>query len=826
MLFSWNWLNEIVDVDGLDPMEVAERLSLAGLEVEGVTVHGGGLEGVVAGHVVGLRPHPGADRLRIATVDAGEAHGSVDVVCGAPNVAVGLMVPFAPPGVTLPNGLTLGVAAIRGVESRGMLCSAQELGLEDGEDGLLVLPGNTAPGTAVGDSLGLPDHVFELSLTPNRADCLSVRGVAREVAVLFERPWRPGSGSAALEWAEGARVGEITLDVQDAAGCPRYAAAVVHGVGDGPSPGWMQRRLRACGVRPVSRVVDVTNYVMLETGQPLHAFDLEAIVGDAVVVRAARPGERMEGIDHIERTLDADDLVIADAAGPIAIAGVMGGVRTEVSASTRRILIECAHFAPQRVRRAARRHGLHTEASHRFERGVDPQGLAAVLARMVWLLSRVEAEFGGHAMVSSPAAVVGPGTGQAQPILLPVGFSERHLGIAVCAAREEEVLGGLGFVVRPAESGLEVTAPSWRFDIARPIDLVEEVARVVGYDRIPAELPAMVSGMPPTRREDAPHPQSWQPVVAASRLAELVEVRRSLAAGGWSETVHFAFADPERQRLLLGEQVLAGVRLANPLGEESALLRWTLLEGLLRSVQRNMAHSAERVALFECGRTFENAGGPEGLPERQRLAGVLTGLGDLGWAAGGRAADGFDVRGALDRLAGVLRRPIAVRTCAPDKDVPPWLHPGVQGAICADGNRIGWLGAVHPEVLEVFDLDGSVYAFELDLDAWLDQPARRMAARPVPRFPGSSRDCALLVPVDVPFHALAEAVEQGRHAWLESWRLFDVYEGKGVPAGRRSLGIRVVYRNPEGTMVDEAVEQIHQALVGHLLERLGATLRG
>ncbi|TVQ98757.1 MAG: phenylalanine--tRNA ligase subunit beta [Deltaproteobacteria bacterium] len=819
MRVSWNWLSEFVDLEGCEPLATAERLSLAGLEVEGIERFGAGIEAVLVARVDEVSPHPGADRLRLATVDAG-THGTFVIVCGAPNVRPGIHVPFAPVGTVLPNGVEIQAASIRGVPSHGMLCSADELGLDADGEGLLELWGAMTPGQSLGEVLGLPDWSFELSLTPNRADCHGVLGVAREISALLVRPLKRGHGPVASSRLGSPRESAARFEVriEDADGCPRYAFAVVTGLTEGVSPSWVQQRLRCSGVRPVSRIVDVTSLAMLENGQPLHAFDLERLSGSTLTVRGAREGETMEGIDHAVRALDPDDLVIADEAGPVAIAGVMGGVRSEVSSGTKAVLIECAHFAPSRVRRAARRHALHTEASHRFERGVDPGAVDRALGRAVELLVRIAEESGDRPLVSGDWVDVDRRSPEAKRVSLPEGFVARHLGLEVGRERELEILERLGF---ESVDGAFVV-PSWRFDVSRPIDLVEEVARVVGYDSIPAVMPSMQPGVAVRRRMDAPLDQLAQPIVPRERLEGFTRLRDSFCVSGWNEAIHPAFGDPERQARLMG--VNEFLRIRNPLGEETSVLRRTLLDGLLRAVRHNQSHGAERVALFETGKVFDPASGVPDGPEPQHVAGVLAGLASLRWMEASRPADLHDLQGALERLGHAVDRPIRFES-PHDIDVPPWLHPGQAAVVCAGGGCVGWAGGLHPELVDSLDLQGPVLAFEADLDEWLAvAPATRSAAA-VPRFPGSARDCALLVDRSLPWAAVEQEIRSCWHPLMEQLRLFDVYAGDRVAEGRKSLAFRILYRNPEGTLLDADVERIHGELISHLERTLGAVQR-
>lgn len=842
MKASHAWLRELSGVDA-SPTEMAERLTRAGVEVEAIVAHGQGLDRIVVAEVKGKRPHPSRDKLTLVRVSNGRDER--EVVCGAPDVPeAGAKVLLAEVGARLPGGLEIAPREVAGVASHGMLCSEAELGIGDDADGIVVL--DRASGGRVGapiaDALALRDHVLEISLTPNRADCLGHVGLAREIALLFEKPFvlraprapqrvlaREGEGSGAgvldlldpahphpgdtlsmVQPIEGAAI-SVPIAIRDAARCSRYLGLVLHHVAVRPSPLWMRYRLHLLGQRAIDCVVDATNWILLETGHPIHAFDLATLRGPAVVVRTARAGERMETLDGLGRALSEDDLVIADAEVPIAIAGVMGGAESAVREGTSAVLLEVAHFDPRSVRRTARRHGLHTEASHRFERGVDPHGLEHVMRRAAQLLGSVADAACAPQATDACARRIAPVS-----IALRPGQTDALLGGEVPIAEQRRILEGVGCEIAPAEEGgWRVTAPAHRPDLGRPEDLIEEIARVRGYDRIPT---ALASIAPRTEAGDRRH-------------AIVRALREAAAAAGLFEAVSYAFLS--KRELERAKAPGDAIELANPLSEDRAWMRTSLLPGLLGAIARAQRHHARRATLFEVGRSYHRSdAGPRRAIERPWLALALSGPREL-WVGDEASFDFWDGKGALQEIVRAVG--LRAETVRDERieERAPWLHPRRAARVVVRVERgghstetVGVLGEVHPDVVEAFELVGRPIYAELDLDALvrLAASAPLPQARALPRVPAVLRDLAVVVDEAVTAADVAGAIHEAAPA-AEGVEVFDVYRGKPVPEGRKNLAFRIAYRDPEATLTDARVEQMHAAVVRAIEERFGGALR-
>lgn len=822
MKISVQWLRELLPV-ALSAEEIAARLTGVGFEVEGREERAlpGGEGGIVAAQVRARKPVEGSDHLSVCEVDDGAQR--FQVVCGAQNYQAGDVVPLARVGAVLPGGQAITRAKLRGVESAGMLCSARELGLSDDHSGLLILPRDTKLGTPMAALLGLPDTVLDVNVAPNRPDALSHLGLARELAALTGGAVRvPGAGGARTVDARSA-ASAARVDVEDAEGCPRYLARVIEGLRVGPSPLRLQERLRACGVRPISNVVDATNLALLELGHPLHAFDLDKLAGGRIIVRRARAGEPMVTLDGKDRALAADDLVIADGERPVAIAGVMGGATSEVHAGTTRILLESAVFDPARVRRTARRHALHTEASHRFERGADERMAELAADRCAALIVELA---GGRVLAGTIDRF--PAPRPPQRVWVRPARVRAVLGAAVPDAEVEARLRSLGLVPVDGASGSserrQWEVPSFRRDLTREIDCVEEIARQRGLDTIPiAQHPAGVGE------------------TAAERPAEVsVErAREVLAARGYDEVVNYSFL-AEKDLLALtprtaGIEPVRPLRVANPLTVEQGALRTSLVPGLLRTLQRNLAHGATDVRLYELGRAYlpqPDARHPEGLlawpvAEPRRLAVIAQGRArPRFWGAKDDApATFFDLKGLFEELLSALRVGDASFAPAPAA-AGPYLHPASAGLLTAGGQALGVFGEVHPLVAAHFDVPQGVLAGEL---AWDDLAARaRLVPQMggVPRFPAVPRDLAFVVDAAVPAaRALAEIRASDAKGLLESVELFDQYRGPQVPAGKKSLAFSLTLRAPDRTLTDPEADAVCAAAAARLKASLGAELR-
>ena len=804
MKFSENWLRSHVptsaDRDGL-----AATLTAIGLEVEEVTALGDGLAGVVVARIVEAVRHPEADRLQVCKVDAGGGE-LLQIVCGAPNARAGLVAPLATVGSNV-GGTAIKAARLRGVESFGMLCSAKELGLDADASGLLELADDAPVGTALADYLGLPDASIEIKLTPNRADCFSVRGIAHDVAAALD------SAVAPLEVPVIAAASERELAVELHAGAdaPRYCGRVVEGVdATARTPVWMAERLRRSGVRPLSLLVDITQYVMLELGQPMHAFDLDTLTGP-VGVRHARAGERLALLDGRQVELDEYFLAITDADRPVALAGVMGGLDTRVTDATANVFLEAAHFAPAAIMGRGRRLGLHTDAGHRFERGVDPQ----LPRTAIELATRLVLELAGGTPGPVTEAVLQQHLPQPAAIALRRARIARVLGIEIADAQVERILRALGMQVSASGEGWQVLAPGSRFDIAIEEDLIEELARIHGYDRIPATVPGG-----PAR------------IVAPSetRVGE-ADLRRHLVARDYLEAVCFSFVDAD----VLGhwQAGTGSVPLANPLSAELAVMRPRLLPGLVAALARNVARQAGRVRLFELGRVFaapdeaqRAPGGPMPAPlETRRVAAVACGPATTEqWGVPSRKVDFHDLKGDLESLAAAAGATLVFRPSA-----EPFGHPGRSTEVYrtdleAGEVHLGWIGQLHPRLARALDLDVEVVAFELDLEALEHRALPR--ATELSRYPAVRRDLAFVVAEQVPWSALAASVRAAAGPVLRDLLLFDRYQGAGIESGCKSLAMGLILQDNTRTLTDQDADAVVERVVAGLGRDHGARIRG
>jgi phenylalanyl-tRNA synthetase beta chain len=812
MKASVRWLRELCPQLPDDAAAIAARLTGAGLEVESTHAYGLGAEACVVASVVATRPHPSRSGLRLVTVERGG--GTQLVVCGAPNVPEpGGLVVLAPLGAHLPaKGTTIEARTIAGVPSEGMLCSEAELGLREGgdaSDGILVLPPATAtPGAPLVRALpAVRDTVLEIGLTPNRPDGLGHVGLAREAAALFEVPFSLVEPAA----SDGERAESVSkfvsIHIEDAERCPHYGAAVLVDATIGPSPLETCWRLSSLGLRPISNVVDVTNLAMLEFGHPMHAFDLDKVRGRAIVVRRAKAGEKLRTLDGVDRVLVDDDLVIADGEGPVALAGVMGGGDSEIGPTTRRVLLECAYFEPRGVRRAARRYGLHTEAGHRFERGVDWGDTRAVLARA----RRLVVDLAG-AVAAGPAEVTEARPMQARTVTLRNERIRDVLGLAIEPADAGAALTRLGFSAREVQErasrpGVEVwQVPSFRPDVSREVDLIEEIARVRGFDAIPAELPAIQAS-----RDAAPR----QGLVRRAR-----EAARGL---GLSEAVTYSFVSPGDLAAVGAPP--AAVTLLNPMSEEQSAMRTSLLPGLIRAFAHACRHGERNARLFTVGSVFLATPSPEAAPlpeERLAFAALLAGDRD-GWLSRPRSADVWDAKGvAQGFVARLIRRDASVSPAQGDR--PAVLHPRGAAWLEVNGKRVGCFGPLHSDVADRFEV-GDAMLVELDLAALAGIAPASLRFDPLPRFPSSTRDLAVIVRDDVVAGDVEHAARDAAGNLADRVTLFDRFVGGSVPPGHASLGLRVVYRAADRTLTDAEVDARHAEVVSAVQSHFGATLR-
>jgi phenylalanyl-tRNA synthetase beta chain len=792
MKFSENWLRELVEIKA-DRAALAHALTMAGLEVEELTVLGDGLAGVVVAEIVAAEKHPEADRLQVCTVNAGQA-GLLQIVCGAPNARVGIKVPLAMVGASLPGGMSIKAAKLRGVESFGMLCSAKELGIDADASGLLELPLDAPVGQSLADYMGLPDASIELKLTPNRPDCLGLVGLAHDVAALFGSAVNVPAQAAAAVTAKACR--GIRLEAGKDA--PRYLGRVVEGIDPAArTPLWLAERLRRSGLRPISAMVDIANYVMLELGQPLHAFDNDTLQGD-IVVRHARAGETLKLLDGSTAKLDEGFVLIADEHKPLAVAGVMGGFDSRVTDGTRNIFLESAHFAPAAIMGRARKLGLHTDASHRFERGVDPELPRRALERATELVLAIAGGNAGPVLVAEHVADLP----KPAAVTLRRARLKRVLGVDVADAEVVRIFTALGMRVETHAEGWRITAPSSRFDIEREEDLIEEVARIFGYDNIPTHSPAGALAL-------AIEPEA--------RINELA-LREQLAARGYYEAVNLSFLSAELLARWGFTEWL--VPLANPLSADLAIMRPSLLPGLIEALRHNRARQQERVRMFELARVFA-AGDPP--VETPSVAIVASGNARAEqWGEPSRQLDFHDLKGDLDALIAWGGEP--QRWSVHADGLPAWLHPGRGARVARDGETVGYLGALHPQLARTLDLGPDVHVLELTLEPLL---ARRLPlASPVPRFPAVRRDIAMDLPEEINWSQIEQTVRGSLGLRLQELRLFDRYSGKGVEAGRKSLAMGLILQDASRTLTDDDADRCVREVVAALEQTCKAKLRG
>ena len=797
MKFSEAWLREWVSPD-LERTEFLQQLTMAGLEVEGAEPVAETFSGVVVGVIEQCDKHSDADKLVVCQVSdgSGARARTVQVVCGAPNARVGLVTAFAKVGALLPGDFKIKKAKLRGVESFGMLCSAQELGLGDDHEGIMDLPTHWQAGDDLAEVMQLGDVTVDLDLTPNRGDCLSLKGIAREVGVLnnlaVDYPQIEAVAPASNE--------EFAVSIDNGASCPRYLGRVIKGVDlTRPTPFWIQERLRRCGLRSIDPIVDVTNYVLLELGQPMHAFDLNQL-NDAIVVRDARPGELLTLLGGQDVELDAETLLITDAKGPLAIAGVMGGERSGVQADTNDVFLECAFFAPLAIAGTARRYGLHTDASLRYERGVDFGLQSDAIERATQMLIDI---VGGE-----PGPVVVTESAEHLPQINEVRLRETRLrellGVDISPGQVDEAFARLGFAVQErltSEAGVEwlVSSPTHRFDIAIEADLVEEVCRIYGYNNIPVKHPMTDLTLSTVSLES--HPEA--------------ELKRCMALAGFQELVTYSFVDPQLLDLL--DPGANPLTLANPMSSEQSVMRTNLLPGLIHAAQSNRARQQDAMKLFELGLVFQPGVG--GLVQTSWLGGLLWGRRELeSWHGGDGQVDFFDVKGEVDALLAWAGHEDVKFTPAQDRV----LHPGQNADIWVNGERVGRVGRLHPEVESRLEFVG-VYVFEIRATTALVRPLRRHVG--VSKFPSVRRDLAVVVGQDVASQDVNKVVKEVLGEILVDFTLFDVYEGKGVDSTEKSLGIGLTLQSQTATLTEQEISEYAQSALNELEGKFGARLR-
>lgn len=798
MKISLNWLREYVDVT-LDPDDLAHRLTMLGLEIESIQRPGAEIRDVTIGKILSIDPHPDADKLVVCRTDVGEGE-PLQIVCGAKNMKAGDLVPTAKVGAVLPGGFEIGRRKMRGIESQGMMCSGKELGLSDDHSGLLVLDPDAPIGADAVAYLGLDDVVYEIEVTPNRNDWASMIGVARELAASLETTLRLPQFTLVETPPEAERLSSVQIENPEL--CPRYAGRVLTDIKVGPSPEWLCRRLIAAGQRPINNVVDITNYVLLETGHPLHAFDYQTLNERRIVVRTARPGESIHTLDGETRTLSPEMLVIADATRPVAVAGVMGGAETEVGEGTTQVFLESAYFAPVSIRRTAKALGMMTEASQRFQRGADAEMARFALDRAAFLMQEL-------AGAKTAAGVIDayPQPLPERRIRLRYARAQAMLGARPTPQTQRAYLERLGFVADAADAAsCTFRVPTWRHDCTQEADLIEEVARLYGYDAIEPTVPA-VRG---TERVFAPDD---------GRVRRL---RRALSGFGLSELAGMTFSSAADVAAVgLSGAYLDMVTLQNPLSENLAAMRTTLLPGLVRAVQTNIRHGRRDVRAFEVGPVYRPAP-DQTLPEQTlRLGLVLAGdAEEAHWSRPSRAVDMYDLTGLIQAVGEFFGVPLTC-TAAPFDA----FDSAASAQVLHNGVAIGWAGSLAPAVRKLWDIEQPIFAAEIAMESLLDIPETPTMFTPIAAYPPSLRDIAVLVDSGVPAGALVDAARSAGGKLLQRVDVFDVYTGKQVPAGKKSVALSLVFQSPERTLTDKATQKAWDAILKRLQDEFGAQLR-
>ncbi len=803
MKVSLNWLKDYVDIR-IGVKELINLLTMGGLEVESATPTGQGLEKIVVAEIQSIRRHPNADRLSL--VEAKTDKERFSIVCGATNIRQGQRVPLAMVGAKLPNGTEIKRSKIRGELSEGMLCSEIELGLGQDASGIMILDPDASLGGNLGEALGLTDTILDISITPNRPDCLCVIGVAREIAALTDQRLEYPSLSLSDAGSEIYQRTSVTLLDPDL--CPRYVARMIEGVKIGPSPYWIRNRLEKVGIRSINNVVDVTNYVMMECGQPLHAFDFELLEEGRIVVRRARNGEAFITLDGVKRVLDEEMLMICDGVKPVAVAGVMGGLNSEIRAETRTVLLESAYFHPMNNRRTTQRLGLETEASYRFGRGIDYGGCLNAANRAASMIQELT---GGRVVEGAVDAY--PKPIRPSPIPLSVPSVNRILGTEISTQQIKAYLKNLELDVREVgEERLIVTPPSFRGDLEREIDLIEEVARLYGYEKIPLTLP-----------KGPPSPEEMSRELILERKAKDLLIQH-----GYHEVVTYSFTaplsldglslspdDPRRQCL----------PILNPLTADSCALRTSLIPGLMETARYNLSHKNANLRIFELKKVYLSAPEGERLPrEVKYLTGLAMGMnGEIHWASPVRETDFYDVKGCIEDLMEFLQ----VKEITFDRaEGIPYLHPGKSTKILLGGEVLGVLGEIHPQTLSHYEIPGKAYLFEINFDRMVRGATEERKFQPLPKFPAVHRDLSLVVEDQLEVKKVEKAIRFLEQPFIDEVKLFDVYRGVPIPEGKKSISYRIRYQASDRTLTDDEVNQYHEKVIARLREVFKAELRG
>jgi phenylalanyl-tRNA synthetase beta chain len=787
----------------MDVEALAEMLTMAGLEVDALYDRYDFLSTVLVGRITSVAPHPNADKLKLCDVQAGGR--SYRVVCGAPNAAIGIRAPLALPGTGLIDGTILSQGKIRGETSQGMLCSEVELGLGTDSSGVMVLDNALKDGTALNKALGLSDAVLEIDLTPNRPDCLSVLGIAREIAGYQDRTIkRP---DLQLPQTEGDINDYASVAIEAPLHCPRYTARLIEGLEVRPSPFWLQDRLLSVGLRPINNLVDITNFVMMETGQPLHAFDFDQLAGHRIVVRTADPGEIFTTLDEKERTMNEATLMICDAEKAVGIGGVMGGMNSEIGDGTTRVLLESAYFDPVSIRKTAKSLGLNTDAAHRFERGVDPQGTLFALNRAAALMARL-----GQGRLIGGIIDEQYDLPQPKVIDLKVASANRLLGTELDQQAMADLLTAIEFQVEyPDKETLKVYPPSFRVDVSRPEDLMEEIARCHGYNKIPTTFPNI-----PVLGQEA-HPL----------LRRRQSIRDHLTGIGFTETINYSFIHRDScDRLQMPEDDprRRQVAILNPLTDDQSVLRTTLVPGLLETMGRNLSQQSKTLKLFETGKVFVHQGKDDLPRETEMLAALWTGDRSApGWHSTTAACDFYDLKGVVESLLAGLKTTKVQFTQLPS-DQCIYTQPGASALIRIGDRRIGAIGQVRRAVLDAYDLKQAAFVFEMDLEQLIEFIPDTIQARPLPKYPSTARDATLIVDQTIEADRLLAQILAMDQPLVEEVRLFDVFQGEPIAQDRKSVSLRIIYRSADRTLEDDKVNQVHKEITDQLIKQFKADL--
>lgn len=797
MRISLNWLKELVPLD-VDAQELAERLTMLGLEIEAIHERGKDISDVYVGHILEIRPHPDADKLVVCRTDIGKGE-PLQIVCGATNMKVGDKVPTAIDGATLPGGFTIGSRKMRGVQSCGMMCSAREMGLGEEHSGLMILDPNAPIGQDIRQFLGLEDTVFEIEVTPNRGDWASMIGVARELSAYYGLPLSLPTIHLRESGDPAEKLSSVTILDDDL--CPRYAGRVLRNVTIKPSPPWLVTRLTAAGQRPINNVVDITNYILLETGHPLHAFDYDKLAENRIIVRRAKPGESIQTLDGEQRPLQQDMLVIADAFSPQAVAGVMGGANSEVDTTTRHVFLESAYFNPRSIRSTAKRLNLLTEAAQRFQRGADPEMVLYAMNRAAMLMQEL-----AEAEIVPGILDEYPGKQPKRQVTFRFSRTRELLGVDIETQKQLAILNGLGFeILDSTKTTCSCRVPTWRHDVSHESDLIEEIARHFGYDQIP-------STVPPIRQSEK---------IFAPYAKIVQELRRFLAAKGLTEVLNWSFSSPESTKqagLALEDGNM--VMLQNPLSEKYAGLRTSLLPSLYSTAAYNHKRGARSIALFELGPVYHQV--PHQLlpNEPLSLAIVLSVNAPLHWSVPERPWDFFDLKGYSESVSRFLRYEFTYL----GSDLPAFQK-GQAAEIKHRKTRLGMAGKVAFEIAAAFDLHPNTYAVEIVLEPLLKHAAQPTQFEEIPQFPPSLRDLALVVSDDISAEQVLRAVKDAGGALLQRVDIFDVYKGKPLPPDKKNLALSLVFQSPERTLTDKDTEKAIDRIITNVRKTCGAELR-